>query len=146
MTTLIRRGGVLFDREEFLQLQRCMNHLGNREFAVVEVPGSAESDLPPFRLRFPVAVTWEQLNSGNFISAILLEMPYKEYFVFGDTPDWGRLSASEHWPPFSVLGFRADRRTAFVSEYGPDSIAPTELAPDVPQVYRKRLLEPPRMQ
>lgn len=57
---------------------------------------------PMFRMKFPVNITWEELTSGNYISAVLLEMSYNEYFVFGNSGSYGKYSANDYEHPMDM--------------------------------------------
>jgi hypothetical protein len=96
-------GGVVMIESQWVALRRLAGLAGDQEIAVLEKFGSAESDDPPIRLRFPVTATWQDLLSGNFMSSIVFEMLYKEYLVLGNSGSWGMFSATEHEMPFNIV-------------------------------------------
>ena len=84
------RGGNLFVEEDFLQLQKAMQEVGEEYFVIIQHSQEFTDGEPMFRMKFPVNITWEELTSGNYISAVLLEMSYNEYFVFGKSGNISR--------------------------------------------------------
>ena len=72
---------------------------------------------PIFRMKFPMDICWDELTSGNFASAILLEMPHKEYFVFGESGSWGKYVANDYEFPLDVLGFRREIANIFRDKF-----------------------------
>jgi hypothetical protein len=108
------RGGALLGEKEWNALQRCWLDTGDAYIAILEKPGSA--DEPPVHLKVPTSATWADLMSGNFISAMLFEMPYKEYLVVGESATWGVFEATEHDLPVSLVGNVADHDAIFGRE------------------------------
>lgn len=98
-------GGVLFVEEGFGMLQNCMRAVGNQSFAVVQHEYCGKLREVPFRLRFPVDITWKELTGGNFISAILLEMSHNDYFVFAETSSWGKYVSNDYRSEVDLIGF-----------------------------------------
>ena len=99
------RGGCLFLQEDFLQLQKAMQEVGEDFFVIIQHSQGFTEGEPIFRMKFPVTISWEELTSGNYISAVLLEMSYNEYFVFGSKGNWGKYSANDYENPLDIIGF-----------------------------------------
>lgn len=135
---LIRRGGCLFVEDEFRCLQRCMVAAGDKQLVIVENTLGQQSTEPTFRMKYPSNVSWEELNSGNFASAILIEMPHKEYFVMGDSSGWGKYAANDYEFPLDVLGFREEYRTVFRQQFKVPEFERRELARLIPPACKVR--------
>ncbi len=102
------RGGCLFMEEDFKQLQKALQKVGEEYFVIIQHSQDFTEGEPMFRMKFPVNITWEEMISGNYISAVLLEMSYNEYFVFGSKGNWGRYSANDYENPLDIIGFRPE--------------------------------------
>jgi hypothetical protein len=136
---IVLRGGCLFSEQNFKRLQDCLIKLGEREFVVIENTFNGKNEIlePAFRLRFPANITWADLTSGNFISAMIVDYDSKEYFVFGETAKWGYYSASCYRNPVNIIGFEPPYAKIFSEEYYHDQ---DRLSPDsewIPQAYRQ---------
>jgi hypothetical protein len=104
---LALRGGCLFTDEDFEKLQECFLEVGDRHFYVIEntFGGKFLADEPTFRMKYPTDITWEELTSGNFISAMIIDFYNKEFFVFGETDAWGKYAATSYNWPLDIIGF-----------------------------------------
>ena len=111
-------GGCLFAEEDFAKLQRAMKKMGERYFAVVLHSSDFEHWAHGFRMKFPVDISWEELISGNYISALLVEMDYNNYYVFGENELWGKYAASDHFYPFDIYGVQNEYYDLFQEEFG----------------------------
>jgi hypothetical protein len=100
-------GGCLFTCDDFRRLQACIRATGDKYLIVVENTFGGRIKEPTFRMKYPADITWEELNGGNFASSIMLEMPHKEYFVFGESAAWGRYAANDYEVPLDILGFES---------------------------------------
>jgi hypothetical protein len=99
------RGGCLFIEEDFKQLQKSFQSIGEEQFVIIQHSQDFTEGEPMFRMKFPANITWEELTSGNYISAVLLEMSYNEYFVFGSKGNWGKYSANDYEYPLDIIGY-----------------------------------------
>lgn len=101
-------GGKTFDESDFRLMQECMHSVGNKYFVIVEHPVYKDiREVPPLRMKFPIDITWKEICSGNFISSIILESPFNEYYIYGDTDAWGEYIASEYDYAFNIIGFES---------------------------------------
>jgi hypothetical protein len=131
------RGGCLFVEEDFTKLQECFIKLGNSHFAIVENPFLAEADEPLFRMKYPASISWNELISGNYISAIILESDIKEFYVFGETSAWGKYSASSYKHPVDIVGFLPNHASFFRETLKVEEDEKLEIAADwMPFTYR----------
>lgn len=110
---IVLKGGCLFVQEDFIQLQKAMQKVGEQYFVVVQHSQEFTEDEPMFRMKFPVNITWEELISGNYISAVLLEMSYNNYYVFGQNGKWGKYAATDNKFPLNFIGFRSELNHLF---------------------------------
>jgi hypothetical protein len=99
-------GGCLFLEEDFKQLQQAMTAIGETHFVVIQSAQDFTQGEPMFRMKFPVAISWEELMSGNYISAVLFEMNRNEYLVFGNSGKLGKYAASDQDHPQDIIGYK----------------------------------------
>lgn len=133
------RGGCLFIEEDFKKLQECFLSVGDQHFFVIEnlFGGTFEADEPSFRMKYPTSISWDELTSGNFISAMILEFSNKEFFVFGETAAWGRYSASSYENPVDIVGFLPKYASFFQEKLKVPEKEKLEIATEwVPSAYR----------
>jgi hypothetical protein len=99
-------GGCLFLEEDFKHLQQAMTAIGETHFVVIQSSQDFTQGEPMFRMKFPVAISWEELMSGNYISAVLFEMNRNEYIVFGNSGKLGKYAASDQDHPQDIIGYK----------------------------------------
>ena len=108
-------------------------------------------------MKYPLDTGWDELMSGNFISAGLFKVSESNYYIFGDNGEWGMYVATEYideavnsaGTPIRIIGFNPKYRMVFrdafeipEGEYCEDvNYIPEEERPDlkewVPKNYRK---------
>jgi hypothetical protein len=133
----VARGGCLFVQEEFVRLQKCTQAIGEKFLFVIENTFGGRVKEPIFRMKFPVGIRWDELTCGNFASAILLEMPHKDYFVFGESGVWGKYVANDFEFPLDILGFKREVADAFRDKFRRSEAEDREIAQFLPPAYRK---------
>lgn len=111
------RGGCLFIEQDFLQLQKAIQKTGEDYFVIIQHTQDFTEGEPMFRMKYPVNINWKELTSGNYISAVLLEMSYNEYYVFGKSGNWGKYSANDYDYPIDIIGFKPEYASIFKSEF-----------------------------
>lgn len=94
-------GGYLLLEEDIELLNKLCNKYDDKYYYIIESVGYNQ-DMPIFRLKFPSDITWEELMSGNYISTVLFEMPYSEYFIIGQGDKWSKYADNESFPPASI--------------------------------------------
>jgi len=132
---LIGLGGCLFIKEEFDQLRVCLLETGAKWLFIVENTFGCGLKEPAFRMKYPANITWEQLNSGNFASSVMIEMIHKEYCVFGDIPCWGRYSANEYELPLHIVGYKPEFRSLFQEKFKMYEADRPQIAEHIPAEY-----------
>lgn len=130
------RGGCLFMEEDFKQLQKAMQNIGEEHFVIIQNSQDFTEGEPMFRMKFPVNITWEELTSGNYISAVLLEMSYNEYFVFGSKGNWGKYSANDYENPLDIIGFKPKLAPVFREHFKQPKEEQEEVRDWLPQEYK----------
>lgn len=130
------RGGCLFIEEDFKQLQNAMQDLGEDYFVIIQHTQEFMYGQPMFRMKFSVNITWEELISGNYISAVLLEMDYNEYFVFSSKGNWGKYSANDHEKPLDIIGFIPELGSVFKNHFNQPEEEEAEIREWLPQAYK----------
>ena len=114
---IILKGGCLFVKEDFIKLQNAIMPSGDKYIFIIENSFGRKNEEPIFRMKFPANISWEELTSGNYISSVLIEMARKEYFVFGDTGNWGRYAANDYFPPLDILGMKNQFSSEFHTQF-----------------------------
>ena len=129
-------GGCLFLEEDFLQLQKAMQEVGEEYFVIIQHSQDFTEGEPMFRTKFPVSITWEELTNGNYISAVLLEMSYNEYFVFGSKGNWGKYSANDYENPVDIIGFKPELAPVFKENFRQSKEEQEEMQKWLPPKYK----------
>lgn len=106
-------GGCLFTKEDFEQLQNAIKDIGESYIVIIQNSQEFTEGEPMFKMKFPSNITWKELTSGNYISAVLFEMNYNEYFVFGANGNWGKYSATDSEEPLDIIGFKSKYSKTF---------------------------------
>jgi hypothetical protein len=132
-------GGCLFAKKDFEQLQKIMQEFNEKYFIVIQHTQEFTSNEPMFKMKFPVNITWEELMGGNYISAILLEMQYNEYYVFGETTYWGRYSATDYKFPINLIGVKTQYASIFKKYFSLSKKELNAVQKWLPQTYKDRL-------
>lgn len=131
------RGGCLFLEEDFKQLQKAMQEVDEEYFVIIQHSQDFTENEPMFRMKFPVDITWEELISGNYISAVLLEMSYNEYFVFGKSGNWSKYSANDYKYPLDIISFKPELAHVFQEYFRQSKEEQEEIREWLPQKYKE---------
>ncbi|SFB86129.1 hypothetical protein SAMN05421780_101795 [Flexibacter flexilis DSM 6793] len=131
------KGGCLFLEEDFKQLQRTMQEVEEEYFVIIQHSQDFTEGEPMFRMKFPVNITWEELTSGNYISAVLLEMSYNNYLVFGSKGNWGKYSANDFENPVDIIGFKPELAHIFQKYFSQPKEEQEEIREWLPQEYKE---------
>lgn len=131
------KGGCLFMEEDFVQLQNVMQEIGDNHFVIIQHSQEFTEGEPMFRMKFPVNITWSELISGNYISAVLFEMGYNEYFVFSESGNWGKYSANDYEYPLDIIGFKPELVSIFKEHFQQSKEEQEEIQEWLPINYRK---------
>ena len=134
---LALRGGCLFIKEDFEQLQKVIQKIGETHFVIIQNTQDFTDGEPMFRMKFPVNITWEELISGNYISAVLLEMSYNEYFVYSESDKWGKYTANDYEYPMDIIGFKPEVAPIFKEQFKQSKEEQKEIRKWLPPEYKK---------
>lgn len=144
---LAQKAGVLFTKEEYYALQKCMKVAGDKYFVIIENKTSRNTipDYHPLRFKFTVDTTWKELNNGdekNLTSDIssydLLLNPQKHFFVFGDSGLWGKYTANDYNDtPLDIIGFKPELASAFREHFKQPKEEQEEIREWLPKEYKK---------
>lgn len=135
-TVIALEGGSLFTEEDFKQLQNAMLEVGDDSFVIIQRSQESMQGEPMFRMKFPVNVTWDELMSGNYISAVLFEMNYNEYFVFSESGSWGKYSANDYVRPLDLIGFNSELYPIFKKYFKQSQEEQEEIQEWLPREYK----------
>lgn len=130
------RGGVLFEREDFENLQNCIKVIGDKNLIIIQNDFGGAIKKPLLRMKYPVDITWERLMSGNFVSTVLFEMFANEYFVFSESGNWGKYSANDYEYPLDIIGFEPKLAHIFQEYFRQPKEEQEEIREWLPQEYK----------
>ncbi len=131
------RGGCLFLKEDFEQLQECLLKVGEKYLIVVENTFGGELEEPAFRMKYPATISWEEIANGNFISSTIIEHPHKEFFVFGASGKWGKYSANDYTWPLDIIGFKPEYGSIFRKQFKQSEEEWEEIKEWLPPKYKE---------
>lgn len=132
---IVFMGGCLFLEEDFKQLQKALLDIEEEYFVIVQHSQDFTQGEPMFRMKYPINITWEELTSGNYISAVLLEMNYNNYYVFGSKVNWGKYSANDYINPFDIIGFKPELSSVFKEYFNQSKEEQKEIQILLPKEY-----------
>jgi hypothetical protein len=127
-------GGCTFGKKDFLLLQACMRALGEKYFVVIENIALSynsyrvykEEKIPgkPLKFKYPVAIKWEELDTGDRLTDLMLcVVGRREFYVFGESGLWGKYAANAYYGsaefsyPLDILGFKATCAALFQGKF-----------------------------
>jgi hypothetical protein len=131
------RGGILFEREDFENLQNCIEAIGDKSLVIIQNDFGGAVKKPLLRMKYPVDITWERLMSGNFVSTVLFEMFANEYFVFSESGNWGKYSANDYEYPLDIIGFKPELVHIFQKYFRQPKEEQEEIREWLPQEYKE---------
>jgi hypothetical protein len=120
---IILKGGIVLIEKEFIQFQSCMKRTGDKFFIVLEdydENNPPHISGPPYRLKFPADITWEEMTSRgdpSFISYDVFMRPIRNYFVFGDSGAWGKYAGNDYEFPLDIVGFNKKYSSLFHDKF-----------------------------
>jgi hypothetical protein len=138
---IVSNGGCLLTEKDFKQLQRVMQKIGEEYFVIIQHTQEFTHSEPMFRMKFPTSITWKELMSGNYISAVLFEMHYNEYYIFGESAHWGRYSATDYEFPFSLIGIKSQYASIFKKYFSLSKKELDTVQKWLPPEYKNRIAE-----
>lgn len=129
-------GGCLYSRELFEQQRSALDLMNEHWFVIVQVGFGCDLGDPLFRMKYPSSTAWEEMMSGNYISSVIAEREFDQYFVFGSRGDWGMLVNGGINDPANILVFRPELSGIFRGCYPNEDDLPLEYVNELPSCYR----------
>jgi hypothetical protein len=102
-------GGLLFSEDGFNALKKCIESTGDTHFVIIQ---NANEDEVPFRLKFPSKISWSELIDGGAVSFEVFKRPIRDYYVLGDTGNWGKYLSDEY--SLDIIGYRKEFKNTFM--------------------------------
>ncbi|WP_373523284.1 hypothetical protein [Aquiflexum sp.] len=144
---LAQKAGILFTKEEYYALQKCMKAAGDQFFVIIEnkrTLHSIRSNHIRLRFNYPVNTTWNELCNDNeehltaeISSYDLLINPQKHFFVFGDSGKWGKYTANAYdYTPLNIIGFKPELSSIFREQFKQQEDEQEEIREWLPQEYK----------
>ena len=142
---IVQKAGILFTKEEYFALQKCMKIAGDENFVVIEnkYARNTSSNYPHLRFKFSVNTTWKELNNGDedfsdISSYDLLLNPQKHFFVFGSNGNWGKYTANDYNDtPLDIIGFKPEVAPIFKEQFKQSKEEQKEIRKWLPPEYKK---------
>jgi len=136
-------GGCLFLEDDFRHFQKAITQVGDSQFVVIQSSQEYTTGEPMFRMKYPANISWEELISGDYISAVIFGMGYNEYYVFGTTGLWAKYSATDNEHPFYLISFQPDVAHFFTKEFNQSREEQDRIYEHLPPEYKfsKSLLQ-----
>lgn len=129
-------GGLLLTEEDYRILKLLMNRVGDDYFFVILNNPDVNLDTSPIlRLKFPKTTTWEELMSGGFISTVLFEMPHNDYYVFGDSGEWGKYVANDLETPLDIFGVSENSSDDFIDTFITSEMNNKDVKDSIPEDF-----------
>jgi hypothetical protein len=141
-----QKAGILFTKEEYHALQKCMKSAGDEYFVIIEnkTARNTITDYHPFRFKFSIGTTWKELNNGDetdfsdISSYDLLLNPQKHFFVFGNSGRWGKYTANDYNDtPLDIIGFKPELASDFKEQFKQQEDEQDEIWEWLPHEYKK---------
>lgn len=118
-------GGLLFVEEEFEHFKKCMNICNDMFLFIIEdydENNPPHDSGPSMRFKYPSDITWEQINQQEGISYELFQRPVRNYFVFGDSGNWGKYVANDYDSPVDIICYKPQFQFLFQQLFNPECI------------------------
>ena len=62
-------------------------------------------------------ISWEAILSGAEISSDVFQRPIRNYFVFGDSGQWGKYAGDDYESPLHIIGFNKKYSDLFHNKF-----------------------------
>jgi hypothetical protein len=126
-TIILNGGAVIYDEQYYERIQQCLKEAGDTHIILMEEynesnpPGNLSPqagliDWPPLRFKFPSNISYKEIMSGEFVSEEVLLMGDRDYFVFGDSGDWG-IYAQDSFNSVHFIGFKKQFSSLFQNNF-----------------------------
>jgi hypothetical protein len=118
--TIVTKGGLVYYKEDHKSLTYCMRYTDDEYFVLLEdydEKNPPHDISPPYRFKYPVKTTWDEINSGGYIKLDVFSRPDRNFFIFGDSGTWGRYVGNEYIWPFKILGFSKEYSSLFRNRF-----------------------------
>lgn len=155
-------GDIFLIEKDFSLLQDCMRQIGDKHFVIVQnrnvVVGNYNSEndfiAHPFtRFKYPINISWSEIMSGGIVGCEHFNNGCKDYFVFGDSGNWGRYVANS-WVqplnstglnPLNIMGFKKEFSELFKRNFEEVRKLEPEITPEIlfsewlPDSYKQQI-------
>jgi hypothetical protein len=124
--TIFEIGGSVINTPDYYnRMQVCMNASGDQHFVFVQdlekpvdlPPGTYTIDWPRASFKYPVKISYEKILSGEFLTDERMQMGDINYFVYGDSGNWGIYAGDDLFFPLHIIGFKKEFSELFRSQF-----------------------------
>lgn len=97
----------LFWKETYELIQAVCKDYGDQYIFIVEEERCEECPEAAFKLKIPISNSWEVVSEGGFIADVLFNMFNNNYYVFGDSGNWGKWCDYDNdYIDYEVFGYK----------------------------------------
>ena len=97
----------LFWKETYELIQAVCKDYGDQYIFIVEEERCEECPEAAFKLKIPISNSWEVVSEGGFIADVLFNMFNNNYYVFGDSGNWGKWCDYDNdYLDYEVFGYK----------------------------------------
>jgi len=132
--------GFLFGKEDFEIFRQCLLSLGEENFVVIQQDLGGTIQRPLFYMKFPAAITWDEMMSGDFISMQLCGFFLEEFMVYGTSGEWAKYTVNDFHPPFDIYAFRPKHRALFQEKIKPGERDKIAIDRWLPATYKGKII------
>ncbi len=117
---IVLQGGVLLPEEHLNVIISFLKKMNELNFVVIQDYRINQLEhAPTFRIKLPSTITKAELMSGNYISTVLFEMFYEQYFVFSESSLWGLYYDNESVETPAIFGFKDEIKDIVLQTFEP---------------------------
>lgn len=141
-------GDIFVSERDFASLTDCLRQTGETHFVIVQnshVPiGYYDSENnfiehPQTRFKYPSSISWPEIMSGGDAASEHFHNGCKDYFVFGDSGNWGRYVGNSYTKPtnlessnpLNIMGFKEEFSELFRTKFDEVRRLEPEITPEI---------------
>ncbi|WP_191018316.1 hypothetical protein [Treponema zioleckii] len=126
-------GGCLFSKKSYKNLTKIMKKMKEKYLIIIEdylnPNAPPHTDGPALHFKIPVGLKWSNFYIKELqICEELIKRPVRNFFVFGDSGNWGKYIANDFEWPLEITGYSPELKKIFKKHFY------------FPKKYRKDLL------
>lgn len=89
------RAGCIFWEEYFNRFSSLLTEIQETSFAIIQTLNDINKETPLMRFRYQWPISWGEINSGSYISDLMLRGLINDYCLIGHSGQWGRYKSND---------------------------------------------------